>query len=53
MDSGHSSMSCASSGTVMLLTKHYLGYLDPYSSKSIWSRSFFPCVDLWQVVYII
>ena len=46
MDYGHSSMPCASSGTGMLLTKRYLGYLDMYSSKSIWFCSFFPCVDL-------
>ena len=27
--------------------------LGPYCSKSIWSRSIFPCVDLSEVVYII
>ena len=49
-NSGHSRMPCASSGTGILLTEPYL---DPYWSKSIWSRSFFPCMDLLQVVYII
>ena len=29
-DSGHSRMPCAISGTGMLLTKPYLGYLGPY-----------------------
>ena len=53
MDSRHSSMPCANSGTGMLLTKPYLGYVDPYRSKPIWSRSYFPCVKLSQVVYII
>ena len=46
MDSGHSKMPCANSGTGML-TKPYL------DTVSIWSRSFFPCTDLSQVVYII
>ena len=50
MDSGHSRMPCASSGTGMLLTKPYLG---PYWSKSIWSRPFSPCTNLSDVVYII
>ena len=42
MDSTHSRMPCASSGTGMLLTKSYLGYLGPYWSKTTWSRPFFP-----------
>ena len=53
MDSGHSRMLCASTGTAMLLTIPCFGYLCPYWSKSIWSRSFFPCMDFSQVVYII
>ena len=40
-------------GTGMLLTKSYLGYLGPYEGKSVWSRSFFPCMDLSQAGYII
>ena len=46
-------MPCASTGIGMLLTKRYLGCLDPYRIKSIWSRYIFPCMDLSPVVYII
>ena len=53
MDSGHSRMPCAGMGAGMLLAKPYLGCLDQYRSKSIWSPYFFPCMDLSQVVYII
>ena len=52
-DSGQLSMPRANSGTCVMLTKPYLGFLDPYWIKSIWSRSLFPCMDLSQVLYII
>ena len=48
MDSAHSTMPCASSGDWYVVDQT-LGYLGPYRSKSVWSRSFFRFMDLSHV----